>query len=134
MITSDKIQLIQQALYETLSWERMLDYFLQENSYLKIRLSQLIDSIDDTNLIVTAEYFQTLFIDTDAHITDLRSDVTGLQKIIQDCLLGKNSFNQRLIQQKRRIVKDVAYFEKRFPELKNEFNSFAKKWIRISDD
>ena len=126
MQVSDNIQQLQQALYEALSWGRMLDYFLQESAYLKNRLSQVIDNTANVQLIVSAEHFQTFFIHSDTQMNDLKNDVEALEKLISDCLAGKNNFQQRMTQHKNRITKDMINFEKQFVILKDEFNQFLK--------
>ena len=50
-----------QFLHEIQGWERALDYYLQENAFLKMRLSQVLDYNTDNNFTPLAEHFQTSF-------------------------------------------------------------------------
>ena len=37
----------EQFLHENITWKRLLDFFIQENSFLKTRLSEVVDRETD---------------------------------------------------------------------------------------
>ena len=92
----------EQFLHENITWKRLLDFFMQENSYLKTRLSKVVDRENDNLLIVKAEYFQNEFILKDEYIQDIENDIEK-QKIKSSI---KNSFGLFLvINEKEKIDK-----------------------------
>ena len=75
----NKISGVDQFLHENLTWERALDFYLQENSYLKTRLSHVLDNNSDSDFITLAEHFQSSFIQNDENMKELKQDIIALQ-------------------------------------------------------
>jgi len=53
---------LNQFQYEIHSWIRLVEFLNQENTYLKNRLSEVIDQIKDIENLALAEHFQNQFI------------------------------------------------------------------------
>ena len=51
-----------QYLFENGSWIRLIEYLIQENTFMKNRLSEVIDQIHDRESLAMAEHFQNQFI------------------------------------------------------------------------
>jgi len=64
-----------QYQHETSMWARSLDFFKQENNYLKNRLSEVVDKTSDKYFLAQAEHFQNQFIIKDEFIDELKHDV-----------------------------------------------------------
>ena len=64
--------------HEIKTWVRLLDFFKQENTFLKNRLAEVVDYRADKEFLALAEQFQNKFIIKDEHIDELRHD-TNLQ-------------------------------------------------------
>jgi len=119
-----KIPGVDQYLHENMTWQRALDFYLQENSFLKTRLSQVLDNNTDKEFITLAEHFQNSFIHNDECIKDLQSDVMVSQRLMKDSIAGKNIDENKMIQKHKKLHNEMGYFEKNFASLKNEFNQY----------
>jgi len=53
---------LNQFQFEIHSWIRLVEFLNQENTYLKNRLSEVIDQIKDIENLALAEHFQNQFI------------------------------------------------------------------------
>ncbi|CAN5901248.1 hypothetical protein BH11BAC4_BH11BAC4_21240 [soil metagenome] len=120
---------VDQYLHENMTWQRALDFYLQENAYLKTRLSQVLDNITDSDFINKAEHYQNSFIHNDECIKDLQADVLLSQRIMNESLAGKNVDENKMIQKHRKLHNEIGYFEKNFTMLKNEFNQYVGSMV-----
>jgi len=111
-------------LHENQTWGRALDFYLQENSYLKTRLAQVVDNITDKEFITLAEHFQNSFIHNDECIKDLQKDVSALYKLIKIWIAGTAVDEKKLLNQQNKLRNEMGYFEKDFALLKNKFNQY----------
>ena len=118
----DKLSKPDQFHHENKTWVRMLDFFKQENSFLKTRLSEVLDDSSDKNFLALAEQFQNKFILKDEFIDELRHDINQ-----QDLNLYDNTENageNKLTKHQEKLRNEMEYFEKEFNKLKNEFNKY----------
>lgn len=114
--------------HENKTWERSLDFFKQENTFLKNRLSVVVDNKDSKDFIALAEYFQTEFILKDEFINELKKDVIDLEKFI------KNNFNNvdliiKILKKQEKLRNEISFFEKDFATLKQEFNKSVTQFL-----
>ncbi len=116
-------------LQEDLAWERALDFYLQENAFLKTRLSLVLDNTMDSNFIAKAEYFQNGFIHNDDCIKDLKSDVIYLQRSLKDFIAGKYGDEKKLTIKYNKLHNEMGHFDKQFLALKSEFNQYLLSFI-----
>jgi hypothetical protein len=117
-----KVSITEQFHHENKTWGRLLDFFKQENTFLKNRLSEVLDLTSDKNFLALAEQFQNKFILKDEFIDELRHDITR-----QDAMLNDNRENfidSRLTKRQEKLRNEMEYFEKDFNKLKNEFNKY----------
>ena len=114
----------EQFLHENITWKRLLDFFMQENSYLKTRLSKVVDRENDNLLIDKAEYFQNEFILKDEYIQDIEDDIEE-QKINLDIAFKKKEQpDNRTSKMQEKLRNEMSYLEKEFSILKNQFNEY----------
>jgi len=100
----------------------MLEFFKQENAFLKTRLSEVVDHRTDKEFLVLAETYQNKFIIKDNYIDELRHDI-NLQD--QDLLrINSQEADHKLIKRQEKLRNEMEYFEKDFNTLKNEFNKY----------
>jgi hypothetical protein len=111
-------------LHENQTWGRALDFYLQENSYLKTRLSQVVDRNADKEFVAKAEHFNTSFIQNDDFIRDLKKDVSELELSLKKSLAGLQIEEQKLQVRQKKLRNEMEHFEKKFAGLKDEFNSY----------
>ena len=124
MKTGIKNAAIEGFLQENIAWERAFDAHLQENAFLKTRLSQVVDLNNDNSFIAFAERLQTSFIDMDDCIKDLKKDIIDSQKMLRSSN-GQQYLNEdKLVKKHQKMRNEIGYFEKNFMALKDEFNQY----------
>ena len=115
----------EQFHFENKTWERLLDFFKQENAFLKTRLAEVLDQSTTGELLAMAEQFQNRFILKDEFIDELKHDI-----IIQELGIKDNNINNiasleiKIIKKQEKLRNEMAYMEKDFPQLKYEFNKY----------
>ena len=101
---------------------RLLEFFKQENYFMKTRLAEVVDHYEDKEFLALAEQFQNKFILKDEFIDELRHDVNKQVQILSDTP-GRSPDNIQIkIQGKLR--NEITYFENDFNTLKNDFNKY----------
>jgi len=119
-----KVSKHDQFEHENYMWKRSLQFFKQENSALKTRLSQIIDSTDNTDFFKLAEYFQNLFLLKDELGQKLDQEITHQLERLGVCAhIGYISAEIQNSQENLR--REISYFESDFLRMKNEFNQLV---------
>jgi seryl-tRNA synthetase len=116
--------------HENMTWERMIEFFKQENSFLKNRLAQVLDHDGPVveAFIALAEQFQNQFILKDEFFDELRHDIHDQQKKLAQAGKENNTeMNKKIIKQQEKLRNEMAWLEKDFTRLKNEFNNYLLK-------
>jgi hypothetical protein len=72
----------EQFLHENKTWLRLLEFFKQENIFLKNRLAEVVDQKADKEFLALAERFQNKFIVKDEFIDELRHDVNAQSRAL----------------------------------------------------
>lgn len=117
-----KIPKTEQFHHENRAWIRLLEFFKQENYFMKTRLSEVLDHHVDKDFLALAEQFQNKFILKDEYIDELRHDINKLDHILSEITGGWIS-NTHLATQVK-LKNEVEYFEKDFNRLTSEFNEY----------
>ena len=120
-----KITKPDQFHHENKTWNRMLEFFKQENTFLKNRLSEVLDNSTDKEFLALAEHFQNRFIIKDEYIDELRHDINEQDKKLTESTANYIDIN--LIKRQEKLRNEMEYFEKDFNKLKNEFNKYLAK-------
>ena len=113
-----------QVVQECMAWERLLDFFKQENSHLKIRLSEVLDDKTDKDFLALAEHFQNQFILKDEFVDEMSHDVREQEKTLVVVAEKKAIIEERLIKKQQKIRNEMEFLEKDFNRMKNEFNKY----------
>jgi hypothetical protein len=113
-----------QVLQECTAWERLLDFFKQENSYLKTRLSEVLDNKTDKDFLALAEHFQNQFILKDEFIDEMLHDVREQERNLHILTDKKATIEERLIKKQQKVRNEMEFLEKDFNRMKNEFNKY----------
>ena len=117
-----KITKPDQFHHENKTWTRLLDFFKQENTFLKNRLSEVVDHRTGKEFLGLAEQFQNKFILQDEFINELRHDINMQDG---DLLNSSDKVSQnKLSKRQEKLRNEMEYFEKDFYSLKNEFNKY----------
>ena len=113
-----------QVVQECMAWERLLDFFKQENSHLKTRLSEVLDNKTDKDFLALAEHFQNQFILKDEFVDEMSHDVREQEKTLVVVAEKKAIIEERLIKKQQKIRNEMEFLEKDFNRMKNEFNKY----------
>lgn len=117
-----KISVVDQYLHENLTWERALDFYKQENSFLKTRLAQVVDKNTDKTFIALAEYFNTRFISSDEYISDILQDIRFQKNAIDSHLKNQLKVDGKMELLQTKLRSEMERFEAKINILKKEFN------------
>ena len=117
-----KISKTEQFHHENKTWIRLLEFFKQENYFMKNRLSEVLDHSVDKDFLALAEQFQNKFILKDEYIDELRHDINKQDQILTDSYGGM--LDNKMTKTQEKLRNEMDYFEKDFYRLKNEFNTY----------
>ena len=121
MNTSNKTA---QFLHENFTWKRLLQFFILENSFLKTRLSEVVDKENDKMFIACAEEFQNDFILKDEFILDIVNDIKGLEKNLQHASAQKIEPDEKTCKRQEKLRNEMNNLESEFAVLKTQFNKY----------
>ena len=102
----------------------MLDFFIQENSFLKTRLSEVVDRETDKTFIANAEHFQNEFILKDEYFHDIERDIKEQEKNLQLALVQKRLPDYKTCKKQEKLRNEIANLEKEFSNIKTQFNKY----------
>lgn len=131
-MTHTKTSEIVQLLHDNFARERMLDFYLQEYSFLKTRLAEILDHNGKPSVIAMAESFQTKFLYQDEHVSNLRKDILKIQKSLRDFLKGKDENEAALIKENNKIDNEMKYFGRQFSEIREEFQNYVVNILHVN--
>ena len=117
-----KISKTEQFRHENKTWARLLEFFKQENYFMKNRLSEVLDHSVDKDFLALAEQFQNKFILKDEYIDELRNDINKHNQMFSDS--SAELVDNKLTKTQEKLRNEMEYFEKDFYTLKNEFNKY----------
>jgi hypothetical protein len=120
---------LQQLQHENDTWKQLLEFFQEENVYLKNKLSNILRLEIDNSFLERAEYFQNEFLSEDQKIAILRSDVNEQNKLLVRELFEDGAVIKEVIYQQTKLRKDIEIAEKTFNKLKMEFESYLSEAI-----
>jgi len=121
---------LEQFHHENLTWVRSLDFFKQENNFLKNRLSEVVDNTSDKDFLAQAEHFQNQFIIKDEFVDELKHDVNEQEKTLMDRYIKTgNGIDEQVIQRQKNLREQMEYLEKDFTNLRNEFNNYLTLFL-----
>ncbi|MEN9952140.1 MAG: hypothetical protein RLZZ520_408 [Bacteroidota bacterium] len=116
---------LNQFQFEVQSWIRLIEFLNQETTYLKNRLSEVIDQIKDRENLALAEHFQNQFIvkdDVYDHIMhDLKKQSYKWKEI--------KSFNSKDAQEdlkktRKNLSDQIEFIERDHAVLTKDYNTY----------
>lgn len=120
-----KISKAEQFHHENKTWERSLDFFKQENSYLKMRLAEVVDQVTDNSFLALAEQYQNQFILKDEFMQELQHDIHEQEATLKKGFLKDDPAPEaKTIKRQEKLRNEIEYLEKDFARLRNEFNKY----------
>lgn len=118
------MQKLEQLQYESNTWKRLLAFMMDENIYLKNRLSEVLKENFDKGLLDEMEYFQGRFVKEDESVSLLRNDIATLDKLLRRDLFADGSLLAKANKKMKEIRNNMLLSEAKFSKLKSEFNAF----------
>jgi len=109
--------------YEMERWLRTLEYIKAENTLLKHRLAETVHLKADKHLLNQAEDFQNYFLNNDAVITMLKTDILKHEQLLAKGMQDEASFKK--IEKGHQILRgDMEKMEKNFSKFNLDFNTY----------
>ncbi len=114
---------IRQFKYENESSRRMLEFLMQENVMLKIRLAELLAEIFTTeDFLEIAEFYQASFIRKDEIINLMRQDIARLDNMLTQFIHKKDDLNSITLAREK-LNRDLKNLGVVFIDMKTRFNN-----------
>jgi hypothetical protein len=114
-----------QFYYENLTWERLLEFFKQENAFLKTRLSEVVDQLTDKDFLELAEHFQNVFIIKDEFIDELRHDINDHEILLKTVMSSPDKkADKKILKKQEKLRNEMETLERDFTKDKNQFNKY----------
>ena len=116
---------LQQLKFEADALKRLLTFMMEENVYLKNRISEILKNAFENKILEKIEIFQNRFIMEDELVGLLRNDVAELDKLLHAQELKADKMVVEDITRKiRKLSYNMENTESQFMRLKAEFNNF----------
>ncbi len=127
MITKDikDSSTLNQFQFEIHSWIRLVDFLNQENTYLKNRLSEVIDQIKDREKLALAEHFQNQFIVKDDVYDHILHDLKKQSYKWKDVhSLSGTSLQEELTKTQKNLREQIEFIERDHAVLSKDYNTY----------
>ena len=119
------VNILEQYHHENMTWLRSIDFFRQENSFLKNRLAEVVDAATDRGFLAQAEHFQNQFIIKDEFLDELRHDVQEQEHDLTLRFRHQNFSPDMAMRDRQQLLRgQMHYLEKEFHSLRYEFNNY----------
>jgi len=107
-------------------WEILLSSLKNENTFLMLKLSEVLDGEVGKDFILKAEYFQNEFITKDEYIKELKNDIKVQLQLISGSIKDEKIL-KKILMKHEKLRNEIIYFEKNFSNLKMEFDQSILK-------
>jgi len=128
----EKIQgpyVIIQAQHESDGWKRSMTFILDENVYIKNRISELLKYDFDPSLLEEIETFQKNAIKMDDLVRILRNEIAELDKLLIREVWEDGLILKEIIKKVRNIRNNAEYAETVFTKQRLTFNTYMSENI-----
>jgi peptide subunit release factor 1 (eRF1) len=116
---------LNQFQYEIHSWIRLVEFLNQENTYLKNRLSEVIDQIKDIENLALAEHFQNQFIvkdDVYDHILhNLKKQAHEWREIK---MVTSKDIRDELAKTQKNLRDQIEFIERDYALMTKDYNTY----------
>ncbi len=110
------------VLQELESLIRSLDFIQEEQSFIKSKLSSLLENKLQQEVIVWAEELHQAILNRETAILLLKNDVLGLRNKIKTSPLDNGAVKEDIIKLFKKLKQQVTYMEVEFFSWKNTTN------------
>ena len=111
-------------LNEVTTWKGLLNGLINENSFLKTRLSKAVDKENAREFIARAELFHSEFIVKDEVMLGTRMEIREHEKKLVLMQKLKISPDERACSRQDRLRNEMALLEIEFAGLKSSFDKY----------
>ena len=101
-------------------WEILLSSLKNENTFLMLKLSEVLDGKVDKEFILKAEYFQNEFIVKDEYIKDMENDIKRELQLLGS--LHNDKLPIKSLKKHEKLKNEITYLERNFSNLRIQFN------------
>lgn len=116
---------ISQFRHEVEAWKRSLEFIMQENSILKNRLAEVLNTASNqSNLINESEQYQNSFVQADEHIWLIRKAIPAKEQLLLEDIYPKDKALNDIIQRQKRLSADMQNAVREFNKMKFDFNNY----------
>lgn len=114
-----------QFRHEIEAWKRSLEFIMQENSILKNRLAEVLNTTSNqNNFINESEQFQNSFVQTDEYIWLIRKEIASQEQLLLgDISTGDKALNN-VIERQKKLSGDMQNVAREFNKMKFDFNNY----------
>lgn len=119
--------IIKQYSYDVNCWERSLAFFLIENIYFKERLSEILNTADDEELLLNCEQFQEQFLEQDRILSFLDTEVKRQKRSLGKMLYENDELFKEVVKQQKKLRNDMKKEEALFTKVKDSFSNFLSE-------
>lgn len=114
-----------QYQFENASWIRLIEFLAQENSYMKNRLSEILDHINDRENLELAEGFQNQFIIKDDLYDHLLHELKDEAKKIKELKTAERDVISPELKKTHKNFRDqIDLIERDYGHLKKDYNTY----------
>jgi hypothetical protein len=107
--------------HEQKASQRHLEFYKQENAFLKFRLSEIVDMSDGNGLLQLAEHFQNELLEKDVRMEKLIKKLQGISVAFEK-LPASSAIPQSLLLKQQELRNELLTIEKDFICLSKDFN------------
>ena len=130
---SDTQSKIRHLQYDIDALTRALKFLLQENAFLKTRLSEILNLVSTgTNDLETIEQYQSSFVRNDQVINLMRRDIDSVEKLLLECSWEDGRLEKSVIHKIRKLNRELGEIEKNFNSAKINFNNYLEDILQIN--
>ena len=101
-------------------WEILLSSLKNENAFLIVKLSEVLEEKEDKEFVSKAEYFQNEFITKDEYIKELENDIRSELVLLGNTTDGKVPVKS--LRKHEKLRNEITYLQRNFSNLCIEFN------------
>jgi hypothetical protein len=121
---------INQLEVEADTWKRILNFFRDENIFMKNRLSGILKNGFDRNLLEEFENFQTGFIKHDEVISLLKNEIVEFEKLLLNERLHHGISDEIIDKKIGHLRNNMINSEREFCQLQLRFNVYISENMR----
>lgn len=112
---------LEQFIYESEEWARLLVFLKQENVFYKSRLAEVVNNTEDEDVLLAAEKFQEDFLSQDRVIDFLSSELGKQTKLLVKDIYVDGEIFRNVVQNQKKLRSDIQKAEEIFSKTKTEF-------------